>query len=331
MSKIIVVYPGRFQPFGKHHKAVFDYLELEFGKGNVFITSSNKTNTTNSPFNFEQKKMIATHLGIPSNRFIYCVNPYKADELKNYFNASTDTLVFVYSEKDANRLSYNKKDGSAGYFLPYEKDAIGLNPFSKNAYVLVAPKVEILLNGEELSGTQLRNHLKNASKTEFENQLGFYDSEIHETLKTYDQENVEDSPEEYINEKILFYQQYLTNLLPNSFKVEVQEGKLVVSFSETLNEIIMKLKDGRYRVYSRKLTKGKDGQMHRRNMGTYDSKKAAIAREEQIKDYMASINPESEEGAEKKPIKKENKILENYQSKVDRNFWNPIFAKILND
>ncbi len=335
MNRYIVIYPGRFQPFGLHHKAVFDFLELKFGKGNVFITTSNKTNSIDSPLDFELKKRIAVRMGIPSNRFIYTVNPYRADELRNYFNSMSDVLIYVYSEKDADRISYTRKDGSPGYFQPLSDDFSKCNSFDKNAYIFVAPKVSIIFNGSELSGTSLRSYLKRASKQEFENQLGFFDEELYNIFRTFDEPEItsDDSniPSEYMDSKLVYYQQYIQNLLPSTFKVDLLDGKLVVSSVETLNEIILKLKDGRYRVYSKKLSPGKDGKMHRRNMGTYNTKKAAVAREEQIKDYMASINPSPEDTGAEKQVKKENKIVKTYIEKVDQSFWQPIFNQIVND
>ena len=35
--KVIVIYPGRFHPFHKGHKSVYDTLIKRFGKQNVFF------------------------------------------------------------------------------------------------------------------------------------------------------------------------------------------------------------------------------------------------------------------------------------------------------
>ena len=39
--KVIVIYPGRFHPFHKGHKSVYDTLIKRFGKQNVFYTYFN--------------------------------------------------------------------------------------------------------------------------------------------------------------------------------------------------------------------------------------------------------------------------------------------------
>lgn len=337
MKELVIIFPGRFQPFGAHHKAVYDFLELKFGSGRVFLTSSNKVNTTDCPLNFEQKQKIAIHRGVPSNKFIYAASPYKPDELRSYFNPTSSVLIFVLGEKDKDRFSFLKKDGTPSYFQPYTDDINSLDSFDKHAYVFIAPKIDLLLNEKELSGTALRNHLRNASQEEFEKQLGFFDLEIFKIFKQLDTEGDNEilKPYPVENPRLGYYKQYLTNLIPSNFTIEIVDGKIVISISEELNEVIMKLKGGKYRVYSRKLTKGDDGEMHRRNMGTYSSKKDALAREEQIKDFMANKYEEEQallqKQSPKKKIQKENKVLEKYKGLVDSTFWKSIFDQITND
>ena len=53
--QILVIYPGRFQPWHKGHKAVYDYLIQQFGRDNVFIATSNKVDPPRSPFSFSEK------------------------------------------------------------------------------------------------------------------------------------------------------------------------------------------------------------------------------------------------------------------------------------
>jgi len=67
-GKTIAIYPGRFQPFGPHHKKVYFHLEKKFGQ--VYIATSNKTNNTNSPLSFKEKKAHMIKMGIPSNRIV---------------------------------------------------------------------------------------------------------------------------------------------------------------------------------------------------------------------------------------------------------------------
>src|SRR5210317_1095544 len=60
VDNIVVVYAGRFQPFHKGHYATYSHLVKKFGKNNVYIGTSNKTDNNKSPFNFKEKVMIIT-------------------------------------------------------------------------------------------------------------------------------------------------------------------------------------------------------------------------------------------------------------------------------
>ena len=42
VKTILVVYPGRFQPMGQHHAAVYKKLASRFGKTNTFVVTSDK-------------------------------------------------------------------------------------------------------------------------------------------------------------------------------------------------------------------------------------------------------------------------------------------------
>ena len=52
-KRVIAIYPGRFQPFGPHHRKVFQNLEKKFGK--VYITTSGIKQPPRHPMNFSEK------------------------------------------------------------------------------------------------------------------------------------------------------------------------------------------------------------------------------------------------------------------------------------
>ena len=52
----IVVYSGRFQPFHKGHKKVYDVLVSKFGSKNVYIATSDVQDGDKSPLSFNDKK-----------------------------------------------------------------------------------------------------------------------------------------------------------------------------------------------------------------------------------------------------------------------------------
>ena len=53
---VLVIYPGRFQPFHKGHHAVYEYLTGKFGRNNVFIATSNKVEQPKSPGDPQKRK-----------------------------------------------------------------------------------------------------------------------------------------------------------------------------------------------------------------------------------------------------------------------------------
>ena len=149
----VVVYAGRFQPFHKGHYATYSHLVKKFGKNNVYIGTSNKTDNNKSPFNFKEKVMIITKMfGIPSNKIIQVKNPYVPTEVLKKFDKDTTAFITVVGKKDAGRL------GSRGkFFTPY-KDNLDFEGYEDRGYVYIAPN-----QSNPISGTEVRNGLKSGS------------------------------------------------------------------------------------------------------------------------------------------------------------------------
>ena len=149
----VVVYAGRFQPFHKGHYATYSHLVKKFGKNNVYIGTSNKTDNNKSPFNFKEKVMIITKMfGIPSSRIIEVKNPYVPTEVLKKFDKDTTAFITVVGKKDAGRL------GSRGkFFTPY-KDNLDFEGYEDKGYVYIAPN-----QSNPISGTEVRNGLKSGS------------------------------------------------------------------------------------------------------------------------------------------------------------------------
>lgn len=146
IKNIVVIYSGRFQPFHKGHFSTYSHLVSKFGKENVFIGSSNDTSNAKSPFNFKEKKKIATTMfPIPSNKFLQIRNPYKPEEILKKFDPDTTAYVTVVGEKDADRLK-------GKYFKKYTG-----NPdtgYLEAGYVYAAPA-----QPNPISGTDVRKNL----------------------------------------------------------------------------------------------------------------------------------------------------------------------------
>jgi hypothetical protein len=153
MENVIVVYSGRFQPFHKGHFATYQNLIKKFGKDNVFIATSNKTDNVKSPFDFREKKTIMTKMfGIPTNKIVQVKNPYAPTEILSNYDAAKTGLISVVGEKDEKRLSGN-------YFTPYRgKVEFG---YLDKGYVYASPS-----QSNPISGTDVRNWLGKGSDEE---------------------------------------------------------------------------------------------------------------------------------------------------------------------
>jgi hypothetical protein len=161
--RTIVVYPGRFHPFHRGHKASYDYLVKNYGAGNVFVVSSDKQDPATSPFSFADKMVMMTKLGIAPGRIAQVKNPYQAREITSEVDDPENTvLIFAVSEKDMAgedaRFSFApKKNGEASYMQPLPDNIKQAEPMTKHAYVAVTPTVNFKVRGADAnSASQIR-------------------------------------------------------------------------------------------------------------------------------------------------------------------------------
>ena len=161
--RTVVVYPGRFHPFHRGHKASYDYLTRSYGDRNVFVVSSDKQDPETSPFSFADKLDMMTKLGISPGQVAQVKNPYQAQEIKSEIDDPEKTiLIFAVSEKDmagdSARFNFQpKKDGSPSYMQPLPLDGKGMQNMTKHAYVAVTPTVNFRVRGADAnSASQIR-------------------------------------------------------------------------------------------------------------------------------------------------------------------------------
>lgn len=161
--RTVVIYPGRFHPFHRGHKASYDYLVSRYGDRNVFIVSSNKQDPETSPFSFADKLDMMTKLGISPGQIAQVVNPYQAKEIKDEIDDPENTiLIFAVSEKDmtgdGSRFNFSpKKDGSPSYMQPLPADSKDMKNMTQHAYVAVTPTVNFRVRGADAnSASQIR-------------------------------------------------------------------------------------------------------------------------------------------------------------------------------
>ena len=93
IKTIVAIYPGRFQPMGKHHAEVFKWLQGKFGTQHTYIATTNKVQLPKSPFNFREKRSIMLKHGIKN--IVQVKNPYNPAEILNKYDPKRTTVVIV--------------------------------------------------------------------------------------------------------------------------------------------------------------------------------------------------------------------------------------------
>jgi hypothetical protein len=138
----IVIMPGGFHPFHAGHAALYNSAKRAFPDAEVFVAATNDTSTR--PFPFAVKEKLAKLAGVDAGHFVQVKSPFQAKEITSQFDPESDRLIFVRSEKDADKPPQAggvKKDGNPSYLQPL-LGATRLEPFSKRAYMAYLPTVE---------------------------------------------------------------------------------------------------------------------------------------------------------------------------------------------
>lgn len=189
--QVTVIYPGRFQPFHKGHAAVYNHLCQQWGAGNVYICTSDKTDNAKSPFSFEEKKKMMVLTGINPSRVVFSTQPYRAMEIVNHLDAASSILLFAVSEKDMAedpRFSFApKKDGSPSYFQPFA-NIKQCETLAKHAYMITVPTFNFtVLDRPANSASEIRAQFASADertqKKMVEDLFGKFDSGIYNVMK----------------------------------------------------------------------------------------------------------------------------------------------------
>ena len=165
VSDVIVIYPGRFHPFHKGHKGVFDLLNSKFK--NVYIATSDKVEPGRSPFNFEEKVQIMGMLGVQPNNVLKVKQTYNGMEYMSRFNNSYG-LIFAVSEKDMDddpRFNFPasgmnlKKNGEPAYLQKFT-DLNNVEDMTKHGYIMTVPTTTFKVAGHDVnSASQIRSLL----------------------------------------------------------------------------------------------------------------------------------------------------------------------------
>jgi hypothetical protein len=179
--RTVAVFTGRFQPFHSGHYSIYKNMVDRFGKENVFIATSNKTEAGKSPFEFKDKEQIMTRMfDIPEEMIVQVKNPYAPVEVLQSLPPNT-TYVTAVSQKDADRLKGGK------YFEPYSPETSKLG-YADKGYFIVAPEMQLDIDGKNISGTQVRAIFGNPNITDevkqeiFTKIYGKFDQDIFDKI-----------------------------------------------------------------------------------------------------------------------------------------------------
>jgi len=184
IKKVIAIYPGRFQPFGPHHKKVYDTLKSKFG--DAYITTSAIQQPPRHPLSFNEKVRHMVKMGVPKNKIINEKVPYVANNLLKKFDKDTTAVVYVFGAKDAGRLKGGtKKSGGKTYYQDFKKNIKNLKGFEEHGYIYEAPTVKV--SGIS-SGTEIRNLLGSPKIDDkkrqqiFKKTFGYFDNSTYEMM-----------------------------------------------------------------------------------------------------------------------------------------------------
>jgi hypothetical protein len=139
--KQVVIMPGGFHPFHAGHAALYQSARQAFPSADVYVAATNDTSTR--PFPFAIKEKLAKLAGVEPGHFVQVKSPFQAAEITQKFNPEDTQLIFVRSEKDADKPPKPggvKKNGEPAYLQPYNKNAAA--PMSQQGYMAYLPTVE---------------------------------------------------------------------------------------------------------------------------------------------------------------------------------------------
>jgi hypothetical protein len=140
--KQLVIMPGGFHPFHAGHYALYQAAQKAFPGADIKVAATN--DTSQRPFPFKIKEKLAQLAGVAPGDFYQVKSPFQAREITQNYDPEDTELIFVRSEKDANKPPQAggiKKDGNPAYLQPLAGQD-KLSPMNKHAYMAYLPTVE---------------------------------------------------------------------------------------------------------------------------------------------------------------------------------------------
>jgi len=200
-NNLVVIFPGRFQPFHVGHKKLYDIAKQKFPGADFYIASSDipqkglEKDPSRYPFNFNEKKQIMLAAGIPEKEIVQVQQPYKPLEILKNYDPEFSKVIYIVGEKDMQndpRFSFKpKKDGTPPYFQPF-KNLNEMVPFKEkggHGYIYAPGTLQFKLGQKNItSATELRNIYKAANeqlrKQYIEQIIGKFDPKVYNLFNT---------------------------------------------------------------------------------------------------------------------------------------------------
>lgn len=176
----------------------------EFGRDNVIVATSGKTEPIKSPFSFDEKREMMILAGVPANKIVYTSNPYLIPEVVGKLSEkdrNETAIVFGVSEKDMTedpRFTFAPlKSGKQSFYRRYEgkasMEAMGtISETDKRparGYIFVTKTVPFKVLGKEAkSASEMRKQYaslpKEQEKRFIEELFGKYSQTVNRILNT---------------------------------------------------------------------------------------------------------------------------------------------------
>jgi len=140
--KQLVIMPGGFHPFHAGHYALYQAAQKAFPGADVKVAATN--DTSQRPFPFKIKEKLAQLAGVKPGDFYQVKSPFRAEEITKNYNPEDTELIFVRSEKDADKppqAGGMKKNGEPAYLQPLTGQD-ELLPMNQHAYMAYLPTVK---------------------------------------------------------------------------------------------------------------------------------------------------------------------------------------------
>lgn len=180
----VVVMAGRFHPFHKGHYEDYKKLESRFGKNNVYVITSDRTQPVEAPFTFAEKRRMMTRLySIPSSQIVEVENAYNPEEVLEGRDPESTCFVMAMNESDASELNESE---ISEYFEPY--DPSDLEGFADTGYVYEIEHEPLRIKENEVPDKNVRKVFADESVSErakkafFQEVFGAFDGELFELV-----------------------------------------------------------------------------------------------------------------------------------------------------